>query len=180
MNTKKTFPLPALLIALAAGVILVLAACGGGGDSSDSAPAAAGSGDPMLVSTTSVDGVGEVLVDSAGAALYSADQETGGRILCTEACASIWLPLTLGAGADMPTAADGLAGDLGVVTRPGGAEQVTFDGKPLYRFAEDTGPGVVSGDGFSDTFDGTRFTWHVAGPGGTSTGSTSSPGGIDY
>jgi predicted lipoprotein with Yx(FWY)xxD motif len=180
MNTKKTFPLPALLIALAAVVILVLAACGGGGDSSDSAPAPAGSGDTAMVSTTSVDGVGEVLVDSDGAALYSADQETDGRILCTEACASIWLPLTLDPGVDTPTADGGLAGDLGVLTRPDGAEQVTFDGKPLYRFAEDTGPGVVTGDGFSDTFDGTLFTWHVASPDGVSTGSTPSPGGIDY
>jgi predicted lipoprotein with Yx(FWY)xxD motif len=179
MNTKKTFPLLALLVALAAAMILVLAACGGGGDSSDSAPAQGGSGDTAMVSTTSVDGVGEVLVDSDGAALYSADQEAGGRILCTEACASIWLPLTLDPGDDTPTAADGLAGDLGVVTRPDGGEQVTFDGKPLYRFAEDSGPGVVTGDSFSDTFDGTLFTWHVASPDGVSNGSTS-PGGVDY
>ena len=57
---------------------------------------------------------------------------------------------------------------------------MTFDGRRLYRFADDPGPGEVTGDGFADTFDGTLFTWHVASPSGFSGGPTSTDGGFDY
>jgi predicted lipoprotein with Yx(FWY)xxD motif len=60
-------------------------------------------------------------------------------VLCTDACATIWDPLTV--SGEQPTAGDGLAGKLGVAERPDGAEQVTFDGRLLYRFVErGTGP----------------------------------------
>ena len=64
--------------------------------------------------------------------------------------------------------------------------QVTFEGHPLYTFAEDTKAGSVSGNGVSDSFGGKSFTWHVASTGHVSTnsssgssntGSTSSSGG---
>jgi predicted lipoprotein with Yx(FWY)xxD motif len=122
-------------------------------------------------------GLGQVLVDSSGDALYSPDQEAGGKVLCTGSCASIWLPLTLPASAGKPTATDALASKLGVVKRPDGANQVTFAGKPLYRFVEDSGPGEVSGNGLADTFDGKKFTWHVAGQGGASSSSAGSRSG---
>jgi predicted lipoprotein with Yx(FWY)xxD motif len=170
MTAKRTYTAFALLVALA----LALSACGGGGDE-DAGPAAAPSGSGMsdTVAVTSVDGVGEVLVDADGAALYSADQEADGEILCVDGCAAIWLPLTLPAGAAGPTADDDLQDRLGVVTRPDGTEQIAFDGMPLYRFAEDPEPGAVTGDGFSDTFAGTLFTWHVASPTGASGGDPS-------
>jgi predicted lipoprotein with Yx(FWY)xxD motif len=179
MNAIKTYPVLAAVLAVAA--VLLSSACGGGGgDSNASDPAPEGSDATETVSTQSVDGVGEVLVDSNGAALYSADQETNRMILCTGSCAAIWLPLTLEPGEDSPTAGDGLAAELGVVTRPDGAEQVTFDGKPLYRFTEDTGPGVVTGDGFSDRFEGRLFTWQVASPDGASDGVSTPPGAPGY
>jgi predicted lipoprotein with Yx(FWY)xxD motif len=121
-----------------------------------------------------------VLVDSDGAALYAADEEVGGDVLCTEACAAIWIPLTVPAGGDGPTADGDLEGDIGVAERLDGPDQVTFDGRRLYRFAEDPGPGEVTGDGFADTFDGQLFTWHVASPAGVSGGSTSTDDGFDY
>jgi predicted lipoprotein with Yx(FWY)xxD motif len=162
------------LVALAAAAALALAGCGGG-DSSGSSPAAGGG---ETVSVASVDGVGDVLVDSQGAALYSPDQEAGGKVLCTDACASIWMPLTVGAG-DQPTSSSEISADLGVVERPDGAEQVTYEGKPLYTFVEDPEPGTVTGDGFTDDFGGTTFTWHVAAVGSTSGGSTTN-GGYGY
>ncbi len=161
-------------VALAAAAALALAACGGG-DSSDSTPATAGVGE--TVSVASVDGVGDVLVDSQGAALYSPDQEAGGEVLCTDACASVWLPLTL-AGDDRPSGPSEISAELGVVTRPDGAEQVTYEGKPLYTFVEDPEPRTVTGDGFMDIFAGTTFTWHVAGVGTVTGGSTG--GGYGY
>ncbi len=67
-----------------------------------------------------------------------------------------------------------LDGRLGVVSRPGGTRQVTFRGRPLYRFTQDPGAGVVTGNGFADSFDGRSFTWHVATPTGVSRTSTNS------
>ena len=177
MTRIRTYTAPA---ALAAAVAVVLGACGGGGedDSSGAASASGGMGAAETVSIMSVESVGDVLVDSGGAAL-AADEEVGGDVLCTDACAAIWIPLTVPAG-DGPSADGNLANDLGVAERPDGPDQVTFDGRRLYRFADDPGPGEVTGDGFSDTFEGQLFTWHVASPTGFSEGSTSTDDGFDY
>jgi predicted lipoprotein with Yx(FWY)xxD motif len=170
------------LAALAVAAALVLAACGGGdgGDAPEPASASGGSDAAETVSVMNVDGVGDVLVDSGGAALYAADEEMNDDVLCTEACAAIWIPLTAPAGGDGPTADGDLEGDIGIAERPDGPDQVTFDGRRLYRFADDPGPGEVTGDGFSDTFDGQLFTWHVATPTGFSGGPSSTDDGFDY
>ena len=107
-----------------------------------------GAGAEATVTSKDVDGVGRVLVDPTGQALYAADQETGGNVLCVDACTSIWRPLA--AGAAMPSGTDGV-GTLGVVTRPDGSTQVTVAGQPLYTFTQE-GPGQVTGNGFADTF----------------------------
>ena len=112
--------------------------------------------------TASVDGVGTVLVDSNGDALYSPSQEANGMIQCTGSCAQIWKPLT---AAGAPTGSADVTGKLGTVKRPDGTEQVTLDGAPLYTFTEDS-PGQVNGDGFQDSFGGKDFTWHVLTVGG--------------
>ena len=39
-----------------------------------------------------------------------------------------------------------------------------IDDKPAYTFSEDT-PGAVTGDGFSDDFDGRHFVWSVVAAG---------------
>ena len=77
-------------------------------------------------------------------------------VLCDGACLSFWTPLTASGapkGASLP-------GKLGVVRRPDGKKQVTYNGKLLYTFYLDK-PGQVSGDGFDDAFGGQKFTWHV-------------------
>jgi predicted lipoprotein with Yx(FWY)xxD motif len=178
MNTKRTY---VALLALAAAALLIFSACGGGGDSSADGTAPGGSSAAQTVSVSTVDGVGEVFVDGEGAALYAADQEADGMVLCTDSCAAIWDPLTVSGG--NPTAGDGLGGKLRVVKRPDGSRQVSFEGRPLYRFVEDPSAGTVTGNGFADTFDGQAFTWHVATPTGVSTSSansSSSSGGYGY
>lgn len=61
-------------------------------------------------------------------------------MVCTDACAAIWIPLTLPAGDESPTVDGDLKGDLRVAERPDGPEQVTFDGRRLHRFVDDPGP----------------------------------------
>jgi predicted lipoprotein with Yx(FWY)xxD motif len=171
-----------LYAAVAAGA-LALAACGSGDDGEDSAASGEPGGGSETVSVASVDGVGEVLVDQDGMALYSADEEVAaGEVLCVDACEAFWAPLEAGDGT--PTAAPE-AGEIGVITRPDGTRQVTAGGKPLYTFTEDS-PGEVTGDGFSDDFGGQHFTWHVATADGSAPATTGggseggSGGGPDY
>jgi predicted lipoprotein with Yx(FWY)xxD motif len=157
---------------LAAGAAVGLSACGGSSSSSSSTssgskPAAAGD----TVSLKSVSGVG-VLVDSKGFALYSPDQEKSGTVRCIGSCTAIWVPLTLSKGVSAPTASSSLMSKLGTVMRPDGKSQVTFDGKPLYRFSPDGSPAKVTGNGASDQFGGRSFTWHVVSSGKTQTTTT--------
>jgi predicted lipoprotein with Yx(FWY)xxD motif len=158
--------------AAALAATLVLAACGGDSDSSDSAPA---SGGGATVAVKSIDGVGDVLVDSSGKALYTSDVEADGKVRCTGACTSFWEPLTVDSA--KPAAADGV-GRIGVISRPDGGRQVTVAGKPLYTFSEDE-PGKVEGNGFADDFDGRHFTWNAALAGGDSASSSGGGGESD-
>jgi predicted lipoprotein with Yx(FWY)xxD motif len=142
-----------LLTCAALVATLALAACGSAGNETDTgAPARTNT-----IDVKHVNGVGDVLVDADGRALYTPDQEADGKILCTGECLSFWMPLDAASG--KPTAADG-AGSLDVIRRPDGDRQVAVNTKPLYTFSEDT-PGKVTGDGFKDTFGGQSFTWHV-------------------
>jgi predicted lipoprotein with Yx(FWY)xxD motif len=145
-----------LMIALAAVVaILALAACGGAGRDSSNSSTAAQSGDNIAtVSVAQLGDSGRVLVDSAGKALYAADEEADSSVVCTGDCTSFWMPLMIDGGA---RSGNSLPSELGVVDRGNGTRQVTFDGKRLYTFVEDE-PGEVTGDGFSDAFNGQQFT----------------------
>jgi predicted lipoprotein with Yx(FWY)xxD motif len=146
------------LIGIAAALVaaMAFAACGGAGGGGSAVPAAAGGSSGSTVSVEQLGAAGSVLVDKSGQALYAADQEKGGMVLCTDSCVSFWQPLTVKGSPD----AGSLPGKLGVVKRPDGGNQVTYNGQPLYSFAED-GPGEVTGDGFADAFGGQQFTWHV-------------------
>ena len=173
MNRTRKFHVAAVA---ALALVLAFAACGDDSDEGNSDSSAAAS-TTATVTVETVDRVGEVLVDSEGAALYTADQEMDGKVRCTDSCAEIWIPLTM-SGSGEPTASDDVPGKLGVAQRPGGERQVSYDGKPLYTFADDAMAGEVTGDGLSDTFDGELFSWRVVKTGGESedAGEQSSPG----
>jgi predicted lipoprotein with Yx(FWY)xxD motif len=155
VNVKQFLIPGAVLVAS-----LALAACGGG-DSAESSASSGSSGDTVAVK--SIDGVGNVLVDSTGKALYASDVEADGKVQCVDACESFWKPLTVDSG--KPTASSSDVGKLAVVKRPDGGRQVTVDGKLLYTFTED-GAGEVTGNGFADDFGGRHFTWSAVLEGG--------------
>lgn len=54
-----------------------------------------------------------------------------------------------------------LPGKLGTIHRPDGTTQLTYNGRPLYTFRLDTATGQTHGNNFSDSFNGTAFTWQV-------------------
>ena len=160
-------------IAVVALLALGLAACGGDDDSdSDSAGGMGAGGGAQTVATQSVSGVGDVLVDSSGMALYTNDIDTRSKITCADQCAADWLPLAAPSGGEPASDDSAVQDKLGTMQRPDGSRQVTFDGLPLYTFVDDT-PGQVTGDGFSDSFAGTTFTWTVAATDGAASDSSS-------
>jgi len=150
-----------MALGAAAFAALAIAACGGGGSKTSS---------PETVSVRHISGVGSVLVDQSGRALYTSDQEASGKIVCDGSCNAFWKPLEASGG--KPNG----AGKLGEIKRPDGTMQVTSNGKPLYTFSEDS-PGKATGNGFSDDFAGHHFTWHVVTSGGTTKPATGSGGG---
>jgi predicted lipoprotein with Yx(FWY)xxD motif len=83
---------------------------------------------------------GEILFDEKGQAIYLFDKETSDRSECYDDCAAAWPPvLTKG----KPQAGKGIeAGLLGTTKREGGEIQVTYNGHPLYFYANE-GPGEV-------------------------------------
>jgi predicted lipoprotein with Yx(FWY)xxD motif len=158
----------AMTLGLVGVAALVLSACGGDDNGGNSASATTGGGTASAggVTTQTIDGT-DVLVDSNGAALYSPDQEQGGKVLCTQSCTSIWKPVPSSEGAGAPS--DLM---LGEVDRPDGEKQLTYKGAPLYSFTEE-GSGELTGDGLKDSFGNTDFTWHAA----TTSASSGSSGG---
>ena len=149
-----------------------LAACGSNSSSSSTTSSGTTStgGVASTVSTKSISGVGSVLVDAKGDALYTNNQDSGSKIACTGSCTSIWIPLAAPSGGQ-PTSDDAsVQAKLGVVKGSGGTSQVTFGGKPLYTFVQDS-PGQATGNGVKDSFGGTNFTWTAA----TAPGTAASP-----
>ena len=112
--------------------------------------AAAPANDLLTVRKTSA---GYVLATRAGQTIYwyARDVKGSGTSACTGSCLTIWPAVT-----GSPVAAPGvqLAGKLGTITRAGGVVQATYNGYPLYTYAQDMTPGQVFGNGIGGV-------WHV-------------------
>ena len=88
-----------------------------------------------------------MLVDHKGMALYTFDNDSGGKSACTGKCAENWPPL-------MATEGDKAEGKWSIIKRDDGSMQWAFDGKPLYYFVQDKKPGDKTGDKKMDK-------WHI-------------------
>ncbi|HEY1636559.1 MAG TPA: hypothetical protein VGF64_17520 [Acidimicrobiales bacterium] len=136
-----------LLGVAVAPVVLVAAACGSS-SSPKAAPSngasAANTGATVTVSTKHDAKLGTILADSKGLTLYTLTS-AGQPLPCTGPCLSVWPPLEVPTGTT-PTGAAGVTG-LGTTMAPGGNQLVTFQGKPLYRFATDKDSGDAYGQG---------------------------------
>lgn len=166
-----------LLLALLTTLALALTACAGdetgtddggtdttAGEDADDAAADddpteddAGDDGAMADATVAVatSDLGEILVDGEGRTLYMFVPDDQGDPTCTDDCAATWPPFegpaTAGDGAD--------GGLLATATHPSGMTQVTYDGWPLYYFANDQAAGDTNGQGLNDV-------WFVLGPDG--------------
>lgn len=95
--------------------------------------------------------LGEVLVGPDGRTLYMFDPDAQGDSTCYDQCATAWPPLTLDDGE--PVAGEGVdAALLGTTERTDGTTQVTYDGWPLYYWAQDAAPGDATGQAVNDVW----------------------------
>jgi predicted lipoprotein with Yx(FWY)xxD motif len=96
------------------------------------------------VMTASSD-LGTILVDGKGMTLYlfTKDTQGSGKSTCEGECLAAWPPLVgepqAGEGTDQAL--------LGTITRSDGTMQVTYNGWPLYYWAQDKAPGDTTGQG---------------------------------
>ena len=157
--------------------MLAVAACASSSSSTSSGPApntaaAAGassssSGSALMVRTI---GSAQVLTNSAGLTLYWFAPDTSTTSKCTGSCATYWPPVKGPA-----TAGSGVTGTLGVITRPDGTMQATYNGHPLYTYAGDSAPGQANGNG-KNLSGGVWYEVTVSGAAPAASVSTSSHG----
>jgi predicted lipoprotein with Yx(FWY)xxD motif len=96
----------------------------------------------VVVSTAKTSHSAKILV--SGKTLYTLKPS---KTACTATCMKIWPALVLPKGQTKATAGSGVsASKLGSVMLSSGARQVTYQGKALYWFSGDTGPGQVNGN----------------------------------
>ncbi|HEX5328150.1 MAG TPA: hypothetical protein VFW75_15895 [Acetobacteraceae bacterium] len=103
---------------------------------------------------------GKYLTDGSGRSLYMFTSDKNGRSTCYDACAAAWPPLTSSGHA--AAAGGAAAGKVGMAPRKGGAQQVTYNGMPLYYFVRDHGAGSVAGE----EVKGFGGTWYLVSPAG--------------
>ncbi len=101
---------------------------------------------PMVATADS--SLGTILVDGEGMTLYLFTQDTPNTSVCFDQCLEAW-PVLEGE----PTAGEGVDDSLlGSFERDDGTVQATYDGWPLYYFAQDQAPGDVTGQAVNDVW----------------------------
>ena len=150
---------PAFVIATWAILALALSGCGSSSSSSTTT-----TGPIYEVTTGKVSGLGTVLVDGQGFTVYLYEPDAqSGKSRCSGPCAVEWSPLTLPSGVSLPRAGAGIdPSKLSTFKRSDGSIQVTYNGWPLYTWAEDTAPGQATGEGL----DNLGGLWFVLSPAG--------------
>lgn len=113
--------------------------------------------------------LGEVVTDSEGFTLYRFENDTADPPTsnCEGDCLVAWPAVP----AEDASATAGIDPDLlGEVERSDGSLQLTLNGWPVYRYAEDTAPGDINGHGVGGV-------WNALAPSGAPAGSDAAEGG---
>jgi predicted lipoprotein with Yx(FWY)xxD motif len=91
------------------------------------------------------------LVGPTGMTLYIFTNDEPGVSNCVDDCATNWPPLTV-ESADALVPGLNLWGEWGTIERADGTIQVTYNGWPLYYFAQDMARGDANGEGRGDVW----------------------------
>jgi predicted lipoprotein with Yx(FWY)xxD motif len=162
----------ALGVSLGAALLAACSSSAASTSSTSSAPAASASAGAAsasatggsakgLVITTKSGSAGAFLTTGSGRAVYLWEKDGKDSSACLGGCASYWPPVTT-TGALTASGGVSMAG-LSTFTRSDGTKQVAYDGHALYYFANDSGPGQITGQGS----DGFGALWWLVDPAGT-------------
>ena len=92
--------------------------------------------------------LGTILTDEAGLTVYlfTNDEQGAGTSNCIGDCMAMWPPVS-----EITSPSGALDADLvGTIERPDGSIQATYNGWPLYNFANDAAAGDTNGQGVND------------------------------
>ncbi len=107
----------------------------------------------ILVATKKNATLGAYLVTAKGFTLYTFTLDTATRSACTGGCTTEWPPVLVPKGAKLSSLVRGVKPTkLGKLNRGHGKFQLTYLGKPLYRFAGDKSPGQRGGQGIGNVW----------------------------
>jgi predicted lipoprotein with Yx(FWY)xxD motif len=150
-----------------AAVACLLTACGAASTTTATPPASStvsaspvassGSGLDAALRTTDNSSLGTIVVDGSGRTLYRFDKDSASPPTsnCTGACAQLWPPVLVGTQITLSGIDRSL---LGTIKRSDGTIQLTLNGWPLYRYAGDSGPGQINGEGVGGVWFAVRPT----------------------
>ena len=165
----------ALVASSAVAVAAILAGCGGGSNKPTTSTSSTGSSAKpgTKLSTASVSGVGNVVVDGNGRTVYILTSGDHTNVPCTEdsGCTKLWPDLPLPSGVSTAKAGTGIkASLLGTKKSSDGETYPTYNGWLMYEYTGDSGPGQAKGQRIK-SFGG---TWYVLSPSGNPVTSSSS------
>lgn len=159
------------LLVLCGAVVLALAACNREAAQTETAmtppaePAPAPVTPPPATPTAltmATGSMGSYIADNNGRAVYVLeDDDTGTK--CADDCIQAWPPV-LAPPEGAPTAASSSVQTalIGTLPRGDGSQQVTYNGHPLYYYAEDAVAGTTKGHDMVDKWG----EWYLVGPTG--------------
>jgi predicted lipoprotein with Yx(FWY)xxD motif len=81
---------------------------------------------------------GKILATPGHLALYTWNKEKDKKVHCTGSCEKVWPAITVPSGATVAKHVAGAMGVFGTIKRRDGRTQVTFNGRPLYTYHQDS------------------------------------------
>lgn len=118
--------------------------------------------------------LGRVLADDSGHTVYMFEKDEAAESYCTNACESVWVPVTTKA---MPTVEDGLnPRKVTLLKRESGLMQIVYNGHPLYYYQADTD----SSDTYGQEQNQFGAEWYALTPAGNKAESSMQKGGNSY
>lgn len=145
------------------GALAVLAACSGTASNSTKLTPPSR---PPVITTRTLPGLGTILVNDQGHALYMFVPDKHSKVTCMNGCLVAWPPVVVRAGSAARAGANVRPALLGSDPAPGAGSGsgrvVTYAGWPLYTYEGDTRPGEATGQGL----DMNGGLWYVMRPSG--------------
>ncbi len=110
------------------------------------------------VESGQLDGAYVINVKQAALYRFDKDENDPSTSSCEDECAQTWPPVTIKDGGNIYLAGVSKK-SVGAIRRSDGDIQLTLGGWPIYRFAKDSKPGDLKGEGVGGT-------WYAVGPDG--------------